>query len=36
VEVDLFGKSGYAYVAEDIDRKHDELKKYIGMTLEAV
>ena len=34
VEVDLFGRSGYAYVAEDIDRKHDELKKYIGAALE--
>ena len=34
VEVDLFGKSGCAYVAEDIDRKHDELRKYIGAALE--
>ena len=30
VEVDLFGKNGYAYVAMDIDRKHDEIKKYIA------
>ena len=29
VKVDLFGKAGYAYVALDIDRKHDEIKKYM-------
>ena len=29
VEVDLFGKTGYAYVAEDMDRKHDEVMKDI-------
>jgi len=34
VEVDLFGKPGYAYVAEDIDRKHEEIKKYINAALE--
>jgi len=28
-EIDLFGKTGYAYIALDIDRKHDEVKKYI-------
>lgn len=29
VEIDLFGKTGYAFIAEDMDRKHDEVKKYI-------
>jgi hypothetical protein len=33
-ETDLFGKTGYAYIAEDIDRKHDEVKKYIGAALD--
>jgi hypothetical protein len=30
LEIDLFGKNGYAYIAMDIDRKHDEIKKYIA------
>jgi len=34
VEIDLFGKIGYAYIAEDIDRKHDEVKKYIFGAIE--
>ena len=34
VEVDLFGKPGYAFIAKDIDRKHDEVKKYIRGSLE--
>ena len=34
VEIDLFGKTGYAYVAVDMDRKHDEVKKYIRGALE--
>jgi hypothetical protein len=34
VEIDLFGKTGYAYIAEDIDRKHDEVKKYISAALD--
>jgi transposase len=34
VEIDLFGTVGYAYIAEDIDRKHDEVKKYIGEALD--
>jgi hypothetical protein len=28
VSVDLYGKDGYAYVMLDLDRKHDEIKKY--------
>jgi len=32
VKIDLFGSTGYAYVAEDIDRKHDEIKKYMNST----
>jgi transposase len=34
VETDLFGKTGYAFIAEDMDRKHDEVKKYIRGALE--
>ena len=34
VEIDLFGKTGYAFIAEDMDRKHDEVKKYIRGALE--
>jgi hypothetical protein len=34
VEVDLFGKNGYAYVAMDIDRQYDEIKKYIARTID--
>ena len=34
VEIDLFGKTGYAYIAEDMDRKHVEVKKYIRGALE--
>jgi hypothetical protein len=34
VEIDLFGKIGYAYIAKDIDRKHDEVKEYIRGALE--
>ena len=30
VEIDLFGVVGYAYVSLDIERKHDELKKYFN------
>ena len=30
VDIDLFGETGYAYVGMDIDRKHDEVKKYIN------
>lgn len=33
IVIDLFGKDGYAYIAEDIDRKHDEIKKYISGAL---
>jgi len=33
VPVNLFGKEGYAYVAIDIDRKHDEIRKYAKATL---
>jgi len=28
VPVDLFGKIGYAYIAVDMDRKHDEIRRY--------
>ena len=34
VEIDLFGKAGYAYIAEDMDRKHEEVKKYICGAIE--
>ena len=34
VEIDLFGQVGYAYVSEDIDRKHDETKKYMRGALD--
>ena len=34
VSIDLFGKEGYAYIAEDIDRKHDEIKKYVRAALD--
>jgi transposase len=34
VEIDLFGKTGYAYVAEDMDRKHEEVKKYVRGALD--
>jgi hypothetical protein len=34
VSIDLFGKEGYAYIAEDIDRKHDEIKKYVRTALD--
>jgi len=34
VEIDLFGKIGYAYVSLDIDRKHDEIKKYFNQALD--
>ena len=34
VEIELFDKTGYAYIAEDIDRKHVEVKKYICGALE--
>jgi len=34
VPIDLFGKEGYAYIAEDIDRKHDEIKKYARAALD--
>jgi hypothetical protein len=30
VEIDLHGVPCYAYVSEDIDRKHDEVKKYFA------
>ena len=30
VDIDLFGETGYAYIGMDIDRKHDEVKKYIN------
>jgi hypothetical protein len=33
VPVNLFGKEGYAYVAMDMDRKHDEVQKYARATL---
>jgi hypothetical protein len=29
VSIDLFGTAGYAYVSLDIDRRHDENKKYM-------
>jgi hypothetical protein len=29
VEIDLFGAKGYAFIALDVDRKHDEMKKYM-------
>ena len=29
-----FGQTGYEYIVEDIDRKHDEVKKYIGGALD--
>ena len=29
IEVDFFGTAGYAYIAVDIDRKHDESKLYL-------
>jgi hypothetical protein len=32
--VDLFGSNGFAYVAIDIDRKHDELKRYVSSALD--
>jgi hypothetical protein len=34
IEIDLFGKVGYAYISEDIDRKHDEIKKYMRGALD--
>jgi len=34
VQIDLFGKICYAFIAQDIDRKHDEVKKYICDALE--
>ena len=34
VEIDLFGETGYAYIAEDMDRKHNEVKKYIRGALD--
>jgi hypothetical protein len=34
VETDLFEKTGYAFIALDMDRKHDEVKKYIRGALE--
>ena len=30
IEVDFFGTGGYAYIAVDIDRKHDEIKSYMN------
>ena len=30
VETDLFGKTAYFYIGLDIDRKHDEIKNYMG------
>jgi len=30
VTVDFFGTEGYAYIAVDIDRKHDEIKSYMN------
>lgn len=33
VSVDLFGRQGYAYVAIDVDRKHDEIRKYARAAL---
>ena len=32
--IDLFGQEGHAYIAVDIDRKHDEIKKYISGALD--
>jgi len=34
ISIDLFGKVSYAYLAEDIDRKHDEIKKFARAALE--
>ena len=34
VPIDLFGVAGYAYVAVDVDRKHDEIKRYAKAALE--
>jgi len=34
VEVNLFGKTCFAFIAEDIDRKHSEVKKYIQGALD--
>jgi len=34
IEIDLFGKIGYAYISVDIDRKHDEIKKYMRGALD--
>jgi transposase len=34
VTIDLFGKEAYAYIACDIDRKHDEVRKYARGALE--
>jgi hypothetical protein len=33
VPIDLFGFAGYAYVAVDVDRKHDEIKRYAKAAL---
>ncbi|MDR1688600.1 MAG: transposase [Clostridiales bacterium] len=33
VPIDLFGKPGFAYVALDADRKHDEVRKYAKAAL---
>jgi transposase len=30
VQVNLHGNIGYAYIGSDIDRKHDEIKRYIN------
>jgi len=32
--IDLFGKTGYAYIAVDMDRKHDEIRKYASAALD--
>ena len=34
VKIDLYGKEGYAYIGCDIDRKHDEVKRYINNAFE--
>lgn len=34
VQINLYGKTGYAYIGSDIDRKHDEVKKYINRTFD--
>ena len=34
VDVDLYGKPGYAYVCLDMDRKHEEIKKYMDSALD--